>query len=116
MKKRLKIINKWLLFMGISPNLEGYAYLKESILICFNDNQMINSITKGLYPLIAKNHDKKIATVERNIRHAISVACDSGKIFALNDIIGGKVLEKNERPTVSQLIALLVEQLSIQCI
>ncbi len=116
MEKATLTINNWLILMGITPNLEGYKYLKESILLCYRDNSLINNLTKGLYPTIAKIYNKNNATIERNIRHAIRVSCDSNKILALNTIMGSGVIAKYERPTVSQLIAILVERLLMQCI
>lgn len=116
MEKLTIIINNWLILMGITPNLEGYKYLKDGIILCFQNNSLINNLTKGLYPTIAKLYQKNSATIERNIRHAIKVSVESGKILFLNKIMGDLVISSSDKPTASQLIAILTERLYMQCI
>lgn len=108
-----KEIKNVLIRLGFSPNLRGYKYLCTAINLTLQDNELINRVTKGLYPKVAEVYGDNTDSVERNIRHAIKVAYNSKKIFEINNIFASTILTSNEKPTSSQLIALLVEKIFI---
>ena len=103
-----------LLSVGISANLQGYNYLKESIKLAINEPKSINAITKVLYPTVASKFNTTSCRVERAIRHALEVSFNKGKMVLLNDIFGLKIFGKQEKPTNSEFVALIADKLSIE--
>ena len=103
-----------LLSVGISANLNGYGYLKESIKLAIKEPKSINSITKVLYPTVAEKFSTTSCRVERAIRHALEVSYNKGKIVVLNDIFGLKIFNENEKPTNSEFVALLADRLTME--
>lgn len=103
-----------LLSVGISANLQGYNFLKESIKLAIREPKSINSITKFLYPTIADKFNTTSCRVERAIRHALEVSFNKGKIIMLNDIFGLKIFNNQEKPTNSEFVALVADRLSIE--
>ena len=103
-----------LLGVGISANLNGYGYLKESIKLAISEPSAINSITKVLYPTVAMRFNTTSCRVERAIRHALEVSFNKGRITTLNDIFGLKIFSDNEKPTNSEFVALVADRLSIE--
>lgn len=101
-----------LLSVGISANLQGYHYLKESIKLVMENPYYIGSITKVMYPTVANRFDTTATRVERAIRHALEVAYSKGKITNLNRIFGLNIFDKNEKPTNSEFVALVADRLS----
>lgn len=101
-----------LLSVGITANLQGYYYLKESIKLVIENPYYIGSITKVMYPKIASKFETTASRVERAIRHALEVAYNKGKIVNLNTIFGLKIFNKNEKPTNSEFVALIADRLS----
>ena len=101
-----------LLSIGISANLQGYHYLKESIKLVMENPYYIGAITKIMYPKIANKFETTASRVERAIRHALEVAYNKGKITNLNQIFGLKIFNKNEKPTNSEFVALVADMLS----
>lgn len=99
---------------GIPPHIKGYQFLREAVKLSINQPDMINSITKKLYPTVAKNFDTSASKVERAIRHAIEVAWSRGKIENINAIFGIKIYSKGEKPTNGELIALVADKLIIE--
>ena len=100
-----------LIKVGIVPNVKGYRYLRDAVLIAMDNMDVMNGITKKLYPMVAENFDTSSSRVERAIRHAIEIAANSGKMENINALFGMKIYAKNERPTNSEFIALLADRL-----
>ena len=103
-----------LLSVGISANLHGYNYLKESIKLAIDEPNSINAITKVLYPTIARKFNTTSCRVERAIRHALEVSFNKGRMMVLNEIFGLKIFGENDKPTNSEFVALLADRLSIE--
>ncbi len=99
---------------GIPPHIKGYVFLREAVKLSIAQPEMINSITKQLYPAIARMHDTSSSKVERAIRHAIEVAWNRGKIENINAIFGIKIYNKGEKPTNGELIALVADKILIE--
>lgn len=100
--------------IGIPAHIKGYHYLRESILLSVNDNEIINSITKILYPTIAKKYQTTSSRVERAIRHAIEVAWNRGNTDTLNDLFGYTISNGKGKPTNSEFIALIADKIRLQ--
>lgn len=103
-----------LLSVGISANLQGYSFLKETIKLAIENPSYIGAITKIMYPVIASKFKTTACRVERSIRHALDVSFSKGKIIHLNDIFGLNIIEKNERPTNSEFVALIADRLALE--
>ena len=103
-----------LLRAGIHPHNKGYQYLKVAVKIAVAQPEMVNRITKGLYPAVAEFCMSTPSKVERAIRHAIEVAWYRGKIENLNQFLGMKIYGKEDKPTNSELIALIADKLVIE--
>ncbi|MDD3831431.1 MAG: sporulation transcription factor Spo0A [Clostridia bacterium] len=101
--------------VGIPAHIKGYQFLREGIKLAVDNPPIINSITKALYPTIAKRYDTTASKVERAIRHAIEVAWNRGKIDNINSIFGIKVYSNHERPTNGEFIALLADKMLLEC-
>lgn len=97
--------------IGVPPHIKGYQYLREAIKFCICDTDIISSITKRLYPDVAKRFCTSASKVERAIRHAIEVCWNRGKIDNINNLFGSKVFTKNDRPTNGEFIALIADKL-----
>lgn len=102
------------LSIGIPAHLQGYQYLKESVKMVISDPTIINSITKRLYPEVAKIYDTTACRVERGIRHALEVAYTKGRIVLLNELFGVNALTDAEKPTNSEFVALIADRLSLE--
>ena len=113
-KKLDKKLVDILLSVGISANLQGYHYLKESIKLVMENPFYIGSITRVMYPTIANRFDTTASRVERAIRHALEVAFSKGKIININKIFGIKIFDKNEKPTNGEFVALIADRLSYE--
>ena len=111
LEKRLVDI---LLSIGISANLHGYHFLKDSIKLVIEDPNYIGGITKYMYPKIATTFKTTACRVERAIRHALDVSFNKGKITYLNEVFGLKIFEENEKPTNSEFVALIADRLSLE--
>ena len=103
-----------LLSLGISPNLQGYTFLKESIKLAIYNPSYIGAITKIMYPTIAIKFKTTACRVERSIRHALEVSYMKGKIYNINEIFGLKILEENEKPTNSEFVAVIADRLALE--
>lgn len=99
---------------GIPPHIKGYQFLREAVKLAVAYPEMINSITKKLYPSIAEIFQTTPSKVERAIRHAIEVAWNRGKIENINAIFGIKIYNKGEKPTNGELIALVADKILIE--
>ena len=100
--------------IGVPAHIKGYQYLREAIIIAVNDMDVINAITKVLYPQVAKRFDTTPSRVERAIRHAIEVAWDRGDLDTLQRFFGYTVSNTKGKPTNSEFIALIADKLSLQ--
>lgn len=100
--------------VGIPAHIKGYQYLRDAIIMCVNDMEMLNSITKILYPTIAKNHDTTSSRVERAIRHAIEVAWSRGKVDTIDELFGYTINEVKGKPTNSEFIALIADKIRLE--
>ena len=100
--------------IGIPAHIKGYQYIREGIIMAINDINMLNYITKLLYPSIAKKYKTTSSSVERAIRHAIEVAWGRGKIEVIEEMFGYTVSAGKGKPTNSEFIALIADKLRIQ--
>ncbi len=100
--------------VGIPAHIKGYQFLREAIKMAIYNPEVINSITKELYPNIATKFDTSASKVERAIRHAIEVAWNRGKIENINQVFGIKVYSNNEKPTNGEFIALVADKMLLE--
>ena len=101
--------------IGVPAHIKGYQYLRSSIIMSVNDIDMLNSITKQLYPTIAKMYQTTPSRVERAIRHAIEVACSRGKADTINNLFSYSVGSGKTKPTNSEFIALIADKIRLDC-
>ncbi len=99
--------------IGVPAHIKGYQYLRTAILMTIKDNEVINSVTKILYPSVAKQYQTTSSRVERAIRHAIEVAWDRGDIEVLNAYFGYTVQTSRGKPTNSEFIAMIADNLRL---
>ena len=99
--------------IGIPLRIKGYQYLCEAIKVAVSRPDVINAMTKELYPAVAKTFQTTPSKVERAIRHAIEVSWARGRIESINNFFGVRVYDRNDRPTNSELIGLLSDKLLI---
>ena len=100
--------------VGIPAHIKGYYFLREAIKMAIETPEIVNSITKKLYPSIADKFDTSASKVERAIRHAIEVAWNRGKIENINNLFGIRVYGNNEKPTNGEFIALVADKMLIE--
>jgi len=100
--------------VGIPAHIKGYQFLREAIKMAVDTPDIINNITKKLYPSIADKFDTSSSKVERAIRHAIEVAWNRGKIENINSIFGIKVYTANDKPTNGEFIALVADKMILE--
>ena len=100
--------------VGIPAHIKGYQFLREAIKMAIFEPDIINSITKRLYPTIAERFQTTPSKVERAIRHAIEVSWNRGKIENINNIFGIKVYSANEKPTNGEFIALVADKMLLE--
>lgn len=99
--------------IGVPAHIKGYHYLREAITMAVNDIEIMNSVTKCLYPSVAKKHGTTSSRVERAIRHAIEVAWDRGDVDVLNSYFGYTIHSSKGKPTNSEFIALIADKLRV---
>lgn len=107
-------ISEIFISIGIPPHIKGYGYLREGIKMMIERPGLINSVTRELYPSIAKKFSTSASKVERAIRHAIEVAWNRGRIDAINAIFGARIYLGTEKPTNSEFIALVADKLILE--
>ena len=100
--------------IGVPAHIKGYQYLRDAIILSVNDMEMLNSITKILYPTIAKRHQTTPSRVERAIRHAIEVAWSRGKMDTIDELFGYTVSTGKGKPTNSEFIALIADKIRLE--
>lgn len=106
-----EIVTEMIHDMGVPAHIKGYQYLREAILMSVDDLEMLNSITKILYPEVAKKFQTTPSRVERAIRHAIEVAWGRGKVDTLEEFFGYTVNQGKGKPTNSEFIALITDKI-----
>ena len=100
--------------IGVPAHIKGYQYLREAIIIAVNDIEVINAVTKVLYPAVAKRFSTTPSRVERAIRHAIEVAWDRGDLETLQKYFGYTVSNAKGKPTNSEFIAMIADRLVLE--
>ncbi|WLD91980.1 sporulation transcription factor Spo0A [Alkalihalobacillus sp. AL-G] len=100
--------------IGVPAHIKGYMYLREAITMVYNDIELLGSITKVLYPDIAKKFNTTASRVERAIRHAIEVAWSRGNIDSISNLFGYTVSMSKAKPTNSEFIAMVADKLRIE--
>lgn len=100
--------------IGVPAHIRGYHYMREAIMMSVNDMDVLNYITKELYPSIAKKCNTTPSRVERAIRHAIEVAWNRGKIDAIDSLFGYTINNHKGKPTNSEFIALIADRLRLE--
>ena len=100
--------------IGVPAHIKGYQYLREAIMMSVEDPEMLGSITKVLYPTIARKNQTTASRVERAIRHAIEVAWNRGKMETLDAMFGYTINTGKGKPTNSEFIALIADKIRLQ--
>lgn len=100
--------------IGVPAHIKGYQYLRSAILMTIDDSEVINSVTKILYPTVAKKYQTTTSRVERAIRHAIEVAWDRGDVDTLNSYFGYTIQNSRGKPTNSEFIAMIADNLRLK--
>ncbi len=100
--------------IGVPAHIKGYQYLRDAIIMSVNDMDMLNSITKVLYPTIAKKYQTTASRVERAIRHAIEVAWSRGKMDTIDEMFGYTIHNGKGKPTNSEFIALITDRIRLE--
>ena len=100
--------------IGVPAHIKGYQYLRDAILMAVEDGEIINAVTKRLYPAVAKRHGTTSSRVERAIRHAIEVAWDRGDVDTLTAYFGYTIHNERGKPTNSEFIAMISDKFRLQ--
>ncbi len=107
-------ISKIFINVGIPPHIKGYSFLREGVRLAVEDPEIINNITKKLYPAIGEKYSTTASKVERAIRHAIEVAWNRGRIESINNILGVRAYIGTEKPTNGEFIALVADKMLLE--
>ncbi len=100
--------------IGVPAHIKGYQYLRRAIILTIEDDDMMNSVTKVLYPTVAKEFKTTPSRVERAIRHAIEVAWDRGDVDVLSSYFGYTIQNSRGKPTNSEFIAMIADKLKLR--
>ena len=100
--------------IGVPAHIKGYHYLREAIILSVKNSEIVNSVTKLLYPTVAKTYNTTASRVERAIRHAIEVAWDRGDLDVLNSYFGYTIQNDRGKPTNSEFIAMISDKLRLK--
>ena len=100
--------------IGVPAHIKGYHYLREAIIISVKNSDYVNSVTKLLYPTVAKRYSTTSSRVERAIRHAIEVAWDRGDLDVLNSVFGYTINNDRGKPTNSEFIAMIADKIRLR--
>ncbi|MGI6265228.1 MAG: sporulation transcription factor Spo0A [Acutalibacteraceae bacterium] len=100
--------------IGVPAHIKGYQYRRDAILMAIDDEEIINAVTKRLYPAVAKKNATTSSRVERAIRHAIEVAWDRGDVDVLNSYFGYTIHNGRGKPTNSEFIAMIADKFRLQ--
>lgn len=107
-------VTKMIREIGIPAHIKGYQYIREGIMMSVKDPEILNYITKFLYPTIAKKYHTTTSSVERAIRHAIEVAWNRGKMEAMEELFGYSINSGKGKPTNSEFIALIADKFRLE--
>ena len=107
-------ISRIFINIGIPPHIKGYGFLREGVKKAVENPEIINSITKKLYPSIGEKYNTTPSKVERAIRHAIEVAWNRGRIESINSILGVRAYVGQEKPTNGEFIALVADKMLLE--
>lgn len=107
-------VTKTIHCVGVPANIKGYQYLRDAIIMSIKDTELINAVTKQLYPKVATRHNTSPSRVERAIRHAIEVACIRGNEEELYKLFGYTVSNNKGKPTNSEFIAMIADKLRLE--
>lgn len=107
-------ITRLILEMGVPAHIKGYQYVRASIMMAIEDVEVVNAVTKVLYPAVAKKFSTTPSRVERAIRHAIEVAWERGDLDVLHSVFGYTISTSRGKPTNSEFIALLADKLRLE--
>lgn len=107
-------VTKMIREIGIPAHIKGYQYIREGIMMAVKDPEILNYITKYLYPTIAKKYHTTTSSVERAIRHAIEVAWNRGKLESMEELFGYSVNSGKGKPTNSEFIALIADKFRLE--
>ncbi len=107
-------VTKMIHSVGVPANIKGYQYLRDAIILAICETDLINAVTKQLYPRVASNHNTSPSRVERAIRHAIEVACIRGNDEVLYRLFGYTVNNAKGKPTNSEFIAMIADKLRLE--
>lgn len=107
-------ITEMLHMLAVPAHIKGYQYLREAITLVLRDGNLINSVTKELYPAVAKRFGTTASRAERAIRHAIEVAWDRGEVDVMNGFFGYTIRSDRGKPTNSEFIALVADKLRLK--
>ena len=107
-------ITNLFLTLGIPAHIKGYQYLREAVHMVLENHDVINRITKELYPGIARKFDTSASKVERAMRHAIEVAWSRGRLEAVNQMYGHRVFAREDKPTNGEFIAMVSDKLAVK--
>ena len=107
-------ITNLFLTLGIPAHIKGYQYLREAVRMVLENHDIINRITKELYPGIARRFDTSASKVERAMRHAIEVAWQRGRLDVANQMYGHKVFKREDKPTNGEFIALVSDKIAMK--
>lgn len=99
--------------IGVPAHIKGYQYLRKAIILCVNNSDMLGSVTKILYPTVAKEFSTTASRVERAIRHAIEVAWDRGDVDILSSFFGYTIQAQRGKPTNSEFIAMIADKIKL---
>lgn len=113
--KDLKIsLTKLLHELGMPSHIKGYEYIREGIMLLYNDPSIIGGITKELYPEIAEKYNTSVSRVERAIRHAIEVSWNRGNLDLMEEVFGHSVDYDKAKPTNSEFIVTVADKLKLE--
>lgn len=108
------VITEILHQIGVPAHIKGYQYVREAIRLTVENPDMLNSVTKILYPTVAKNFKSTSSRVERAIRHAIEVAWDRGDVEVLNSYFGYTIQSQRGKPTNSEFVAMISDKIRLK--
>lgn len=109
-----RIVSDVLKQIGVPPHILGYKYLRSAIIWCFQDDKLLNCVTKKLYPRIAKEYGTTSGRAERAIRHAIEVAWDRGNVEILHQYFGYTIDSERGKPTNSEFMATITDRMKLK--
>lgn len=109
-----ELVTQYIHELGVPAHIKGYQYIRSAIIMVVDNMELLNYITKQLYPTIAKKYQTTSSRVERAIRHSIEVAWDRGQPEVMNDIFGYTISNTKGKPTNSEFIAMIADKIRLQ--